>query len=934
MVARTPFIAAHEKQAVGDHYMHPTESDEERDRSDAYQGLPHPGPDHTGTVPRLRADTTPAVAAAMGFDRSRPPTRSEVHEVAGGYRADGKPIARSAYGNRWTSRRGANRSDDAKGHRRTDFVDVMLYPHPSWGHAHANAKTPAGAATILAVVNAAADDTMAGVERKMGWTRRGKGGRLGPEPGDLTWIRFLQHTPRPTKTDGSVAPGLHVHNLTPAVVVTESGHVGAMDTNRKRGLTLGDDFNLALEFRGKEAGIAVEMRNGVAVLSDVPQGVVDRFATRTEEAIRNAQDWVAKKEGKDLSELPPERQSAIIHAGARATQGGPRDGMADRAKWRAEYAAMGWPPVDVARPARAVSSVPAVGTVLRPEGMTLLQEAAAYASQAGRTALMATLVKEQAPDGSMPDLRRQAEVVWAVEALGKALEPASRLREASAFARAAKATAALSGRMAGAIRQGWVRHRENREARLAAAPLHDFHRENELLREARELARQSGVTARMAGEKRASGAIRDTMESIRIGRAVDAVAARPKAVAEAPRAGRKPIAAATAQPAKFRTVVSLVEAERQLREALKSHKLKPGGEELIFDGRMHYLPVEGNRGRERSGAYRAHHDENGAAAAIYNWKAAGNESGFVDTWKADGEVKRVSPADAAKAEEARAKQAIQREREEVARHARAAVKARRIYGRAKEGTAAGHPYLARKGLAPVDGLRVDSKGRLLVPMRVVDGKAHVNTQTIGADGTKKYAWEAKKQGAFFVAGAIKFGQPIVVAEGVATAIRLHQATGLGVVAAFDSGNLLPVAKAISAAIPGRPLVFAADNDDHLPKRPGDRARPNEGIVKATKAAEEVGNARVWPPPSLPEREAKLAGTDWDDFGHLRGDKAIAAAWAAFQAGQTEGAKVAPARVQGAPGAAQNPWDRLRERGAAIAPKETAAPTESAGQRMG
>ena len=94
---------------------------------------------------------------------------------------------------------------------------------------------------------------------------------------------------------------------------------------------------------------------------------------------------------------------------------------------------------------------------------------------------------------------------------------------------------------------------------------------------------------------------------------------------------------------------------------------------------------------------------------------------------------------------------------------------------------------------------------------------------------------------------------------------VHELTGLPAVVAFDSGNLMPVAKAIRAEDPDRQIVFMADNDHHLPRR--SPPLPNAGLEKAHEAAREVRGVEHFEPH---ER-----ASDWNDVAAHRGRRTAA-----------------------------------------------------------
>jgi putative DNA primase/helicase len=125
-----------------------------------------------------------------------------------------------------------------------------------------------------------------------------------------------------------------------------------------------------------------------------------------------------------------------------------------------------------------------------------------------------------------------------------------------------------------------------------------------------------------------------------------------------------------------------------------------------------------------------------------------------------------------------------------------------------------------------------------------DGKLWT-MQYIREDGTKRFAKDSRKEGCFHVVGGIKalVKSPIlVISEGYATAATLAQTLGFATVAAFDSGNLVPVAKALHAKYPQKRIVIAGDDDKHLELTHG----INPGRSKAEEAARAVGGKVLLP----------------------------------------------------------------------------------------
>lgn len=367
-------------------------------------------------------------------------------------------------------------------------------------------------------------------------------------------------------------------------------------------------------------------------------------------------------------------------------------------------------------------------------------------------------------------------------------------------------------------------------------------------------------------------------------------------------AAASPFKPPTPRPARRRQVrIGEWEAQQQFADAMRAHGLKPQGLPVL-DGKLHYVAVEGNKGREKSGAYRGFYDEGRPAGAIYNWK----QGGFVGTWKAEGELVPVSAADQATLAARAEAQAVERERERVAREVAGARLAAQLLAGARPADAS-HPYLSAKGIE-AHGLRVAVPGqtvpvrtakgpvrnvsiasRLLVPLHDVDGEVR-NVQTIAADGTKLYLGGAQKMGTFHLLGELRAGAPVIVAEGYATGATVHRATGMAVAVALDTSNLMAVATALRDQDPARPIYMAADNDHHLPLRA--KPLPNAGREKAEAAAAAIDGTVLLPEP-VAEQVAKGKGTDWNDYEASHGMAAtgVALRRAGLQEQAAQGARM-------------------------------------------
>ena len=356
---------------------------------------------------------------------------------------------------------------------------------------------------------------------------------------------------------------------------------------------------------------------------------------------------------------------------------------------------------------------------------------------------------------------------------------------------------------------------------------HDEHQAAQAAPEMREAAAETAaametVVRRLIGPQ---GETRKAIQAAR--RATRPAAARPKAA-------RRP------------APMSQTDVQAEFADALRRAGLRPKGAP-IMDGQKHRVPVEGDIKGKRSGTYIGHLDDR-PAGYIHNFK-----TGDEIRWSASRPAQEMSPAErAAMRERIDAERTV---REAARNHQEAVVShlATAVWNGARP--AGSHPYLTAKGIKP-HGLRQDGRGNLLVPMHDVD--RHLwGVQRIASDGKKLFMRDGRKQGTHALLGELQSGTPLVIAEGIATAATIREATGLATVAAFDSGNLELVARAYRERDPARPIVIAADNDHHLPRRQS--PLPNVGQEKAAAAAQAVAGIVLAPTFGPTDK-----GTDWND----------------------------------------------------------------------
>lgn len=280
--------------------------------------------------------------------------------------------------------------------------------------------------------------------------------------------------------------------------------------------------------------------------------------------------------------------------------------------------------------------------------------------------------------------------------------------------------------------------------------------------------------------------------------------------------------------------------------AMQMEDIDPPGE-IIADGQLHRFHVEGDQPRSVNGWYVLHADDP-PAGAFGCWKRGINE-----TWCAAGEgVSSPEQKAALKRRFDELRRLREQEREQL--HAEARRKAEKIYDKARPANA-DHPYLKAKGVQPLPGIKAYN-GSLVVPVRDKDLQLH-GLQFIRGNGEKVFLSGTNKKGHY--SGAGRPDGVICIAEGVATAASIREATGNSVAIAFDAGNLKPVAQTLRTKFPEIKLIICADNDPS-----------GVGQTKAAEAAQAVGGVVI-----VPKFSDTAAGvTDFNDLHQLEGLEAV------------------------------------------------------------
>lgn len=280
--------------------------------------------------------------------------------------------------------------------------------------------------------------------------------------------------------------------------------------------------------------------------------------------------------------------------------------------------------------------------------------------------------------------------------------------------------------------------------------------------------------------------------------------------------------------------------EEEFGEALKSMgcvlDADPKMRHPIMDGSKHRIAVAGDKKGEQAGFYVGHLDGH-PAGYIKN-----NKTGIDMKWKSKGYALDPEQKAQLQAEAATKLQAREVEQAKLQEQT-----AQRVGRQVADLVPVTQPtaYMQAKGIQPQAGVMTDNEGqKTYIPATDANGKQWT-MQYIQEDGTKRFAKDSRKEGCFHVVGgldALAKAPALVIGEGYATAGSLSQTLGFATVAAFDSGNLVQVAKALHEKFPDKPIIIAGDDDKHLEATQG----VNPGRSKAEEAAKAVGGKVLLP----------------------------------------------------------------------------------------
>ncbi|RMT88628.1 putative DNA primase [Pseudomonas savastanoi pv. nerii] len=300
------------------------------------------------------------------------------------------------------------------------------------------------------------------------------------------------------------------------------------------------------------------------------------------------------------------------------------------------------------------------------------------------------------------------------------------------------------------------------------------------------------------------------------------------------------------------------DAESEFLDVLTQAGLVVKGMPVMDGSRQRVATVDDKHGK-KSGVYCGFLDRRPAgwfinyhradsAKDVTNWAATGGES--------DPITRLHIRAGAKQAQEDAA-------RDRAVTYAKQTLAAKRLYDRLPAADPA-HPYLVRKGIPPTPDIRQTRSGALVVPFFNASG-TFKTLQYIPPEGEKFLFKDAPKQEHFLVVGGpLDPVNPILYAEGYATARSLNLATGLPVVMTIDAGNMVAVAKVLHQQYPDSRHLFMADFDH--------AKDVNKGLIMANEAAIAVGGQVLYP--TFNDAEIARGFTDFNDLQQSRGLDAV------------------------------------------------------------
>lgn len=299
------------------------------------------------------------------------------------------------------------------------------------------------------------------------------------------------------------------------------------------------------------------------------------------------------------------------------------------------------------------------------------------------------------------------------------------------------------------------------------------------------------------------------------------------------------------------------DSELELRDALTAAGMVVR-EKLVLDGQSHRLTVVQGKKGNKDGVYKVSVINGKAKGWYINYQTSLNDKD-ITYWKASESPDKADPVARVHIRANARQQRDDAERAQAELYIRSTASAKMLYDQLPPADPA-HPYLLKKGVTAISEMRQTRNGALVIPFEDVSGEFRT-LQYIPPDGAKYLYKNAPKAGHFrTVGGELKNGEPILYAEGYATACSIYMVTGRPVVMTIDAGNMENVSKALKVRYPDSPHLYMADVD-HSKKI-------NKGVLSAKRAAAATGGIVLLP--DLTAAEIEKGFTDFNDLHLSRG----------------------------------------------------------------
>ena len=277
----------------------------------------------------------------------------------------------------------------------------------------------------------------------------------------------------------------------------------------------------------------------------------------------------------------------------------------------------------------------------------------------------------------------------------------------------------------------------------------------------------------------------------------------------------------------------------------------------ILDGKVHRVKTLEDKSGQRSGAYAGYDDGHPTG-----WYQDHRNHSEPQKWSAS--FQQTEPLAKLHIKAHLANREFQRQQQESIKYQHHAKRCAQVFQLLPIANA-DHPYLKLKDVRVFPDVGQDKQGRLVIPLMDENHKIH-SLQRISSNGFKCLKKGAQKSGHFFVVGdkPLQNGEPILYAEGYATAASIAEATNRSVVMTVDAGNMPKVAAKLSQHYPDSPHLFLADDDRNN--------AINKGVEKAKQAAR-LTNGH-WLTPNFIADQIAYGMTDFNDLAISSGNASV------------------------------------------------------------